>query len=307
MNPTTNPKILLFGKNGQVGYELQRTLASLGNVCAVGRTECDVADADAITATLDAVRPAVIVNAAAYTAVDKAESDRVPAHRINADAPGIMADWAAKNAALMVHFSTDYVFDGSKTTPWTEDDAPNPLNFYGKTKLDGDNNVRGSGCAHLIFRTSWVYGSRGKNFFLTMTRLLREKTELRVVNDQHGAPTWSRTIAEITAQTLSRLRSPLFSADLRALSGIYNQTNSGETTWFDFTNAIRDELLAAGGNATLAHVTPIRSDEYPTAAVRPKNSVLSGEKLRRAFGLAAPAWRDALRSVAACLRERRAQ
>lgn len=307
MNPTTNPKILLFGKNGQVGCELQRTLAPLGNVCAVGRTECDIADADAITATLDAVRPAVIVNAAAYTAVDKAESDRVPAHRINADAPGIMAEWATKNAALMVHFSTDYVFDGSKTTPWTEDDAPNPLNFYGKTKLDGDDNVRGSGCAHLIFRTSWVYGSRGKNFFLTMTRLLREKTELRVVNDQRGAPTWSRTIAEITAQTLSRLRSPLFSADLRALSGIYNLTNSGETTWFDFTNAIRDELLAAGGNATLAHVTPIRSDEYPTAAVRPKNSVLSGEKLRRTFGLTAPAWHDALRSVAACLRERRAQ
>lgn len=292
-----NRKILIFGRNGQVSYELRRTLASLGDVHASSSIECDLADKGAILRTLDSYRPEVIANAAAYTAVDKAESDRDSARLINADAPGIMARWAAENGALLVHYSTDYVFDGTKKSPWTEDDGTNPLNYYGETKLAGDLNIRKSGCRHLIFRTSWVYGSRGKNFLLTMRRLLSQKEELRVVNDQRGAPTWSRTIAEVTAQVLSQALSPLCKADMHELSGIYNLTNSGETTWYGFTLAIREQMLKADPNARLARVVPIPSSEYPSAAKRPENSALSGDKLQRTFGIKAQPWDSALSAV----------
>lgn len=297
MNNLERQKILIFGRSGQVGYELRRTLATLGNVCAIDVAECDLTDKDSIIKTLDSYRPAVIANAAAYTAVDKAESDRTVARLLNADAPGTMAEWAAKNNACLIHYSTDYVFDGTKETPWTEEDIPNPLNVYGETKLGGDENIRASGCMHFIFRTSWVYGARGKNFLLTMKRLLSEREEVRVVNDQHGAPTWSRTIAEVTAQVLCQVKSPLFKADTHKLSGIYNLTNSGETTWYDFTLAIRKEMLKRDPNAHLARVTSIPSSEYPAAAKRPEHSALSGEKLYRTFGIMAQTWDEALAEV----------
>ena len=202
MTKGQRPKILIFGKNGQIGFELCRSLSYLGDLNALGSVECDIADPHRIIDTLDHIKPDIIVNAAAYTAVDRAESERELAFKINADAPWIMAEWASKYKALMVHFSTDYVFDGTKETPYTEEDKPAPLNVYGESKLAGDINIQNSGCDHFIFRTSWVYGTRGKNFYLTMQKLLREKEELRVVNDQYGAPTRCRTIADVTALVL---------------------------------------------------------------------------------------------------------
>ena len=198
-------KILLTGANGQVGWELQRSLSSLGEVVALDSQALNLADADALRAKVREIAPQLIVNAAAYTAVDKAESEVERARAVNAHAPGIFAEEAAETGALLVHYSTDYVFDGNGTTPWREDDACGPLNVYGETKLAGERLIQTSGCRHLIFRTSWVYGARGSNFLLTMRRLMRERPELKIVDDQIGAPTWCRDLAEATAQTLSQL------------------------------------------------------------------------------------------------------
>lgn len=211
--------ILLFGKVGQVGWELRRTLAPLARVTCIDYPDVDFTRPESVRGAISAAAPDVIINAAAYTAVDKAESELALATRINADAPGIMAEEARKRGALLVHYSTDYVFDGTKTTPYVETDAPNPLGAYARTKHAGDEAIHAAGCDHLIFRLCWVYGARGANFMLTMQRLAREREKLRVVADQVGCPTWSRMIAETTAQSLLQVRQP---DDARRLSGTYH-------------------------------------------------------------------------------------
>lgn len=290
------PKILIFGKNGQIGFELCRSLSYLGDLTALGSVECDISDPHRIIDTLDHIKPDIIVNAAAYTAVDRAESERESAFKINADAPWIMAEWASKYKALMVHFSTDYVFDGTKKTPYTEEDKPAPLNVYGHSKLAGDINIQNSGCDHFIFRTGWVYGTRGKNFYLTMKRLLLEKEEIRVVNDQYGAPTRCRTIADVTALVLMQYIS---NPEMRKkeIFGIYNLTNSGKTTWYGFAKAIREKRLIEETNSKVANIAPICSSEYPVPAKRPENSLLSCEKLENVFGIKTPGWKEALEMI----------
>lgn len=285
------PKILIFGKNGQIGFELCRSLSYLGDLTALGSVECDIADPHRIIDTLDHIKPDIIVNAAAYTAVDKAESECELAFKINADAPWIMAEWASKYKALMVHYSTDYVFDGTKEPPYTEEDKPAPLNVYGESKLAGDINIQNSGCDHFIFRTSWVYGTRGKNFYLTMQKLLREKEEIRVVNDQYGAPTRCRTIADVTALVLMQYISNR-EMQKKEIFGIYNLTNSGKTTWYGFAKAIREQMQYCDKKQKLANILPISSDEYPLPAKRPKNSVLLCEKLENTFMIKILDWRE---------------
>ncbi len=288
--------ILLTGKSGQVGWELQRTLATLGKVVAVDVGELDLAKPEAIREVVRAIRPDIIVNPAAYTAVDKAESEPALAHSINAEAPRVFAEEAKLLGAWMVHYSTDYVFDGAKTDAYLETDIPNPQSVYGKTKLAGEEAVRAAGGKHLILRTSWVYGSRGHNFMLTMLRLAKERKELRVVDDQIGAPTWCRSLAEITAQILAQLHMP--GRDEGEVSGTYHLTSSGSVSWCGFTR----EILARSGLETLPNLVAIPSHEYPTPATRPKNSVLSNEKLNRTFGLAAGDWEA---NLALCMQELR--
>lgn len=295
-------KILLTGKNGQVGWELQRTLATLGDVVAVDRQGMDLANPDSIRGVIRAVRPDLIVNAAAYTAVDKAESEPDLAMAINGIAPGIMAEEAKRLGAAMVHYSTDYVFDGAKTSPYTEEDAPNPLSVYGKTKLAGEQAIQAAGIPHLIFRTSWVYGLRGRNFLLTILRLAKERGELKIVDDQVGAPTWSRMIAEATAQILAQSFLPLtpHPSLLTQYGGIYNLTASGRTSWHGFAKAILDSMTTQGPNPSpltphpSPNLIPIATPEYPLPAPRPLYSMLSSAKLNRTFGVALPAWDDSL-------------
>ncbi len=280
--------ILLTGSHGQVGWELRRTLAPLGRVVALDAAELDLAQPAAIRDTVRAIRPDIIVNPAAYTAVDKAEGEPALAQAVNGDAPGVLAEEAKALGAWMVHYSTDYVFDGEKQGAYLETDAPNPQSVYGRTKLAGEEAVRAAGAKHLILRTSWVYGSRGHNFMLTMLRLGRERKELRVVNDQVGAPTWCRSLAEMTAQILVQLHRPGMAAS--EVSGTYHMTSSGSVSWHGFAA----EILAQSGITPLPALLPIPSSDYPTPATRPKNSVLSNDKLQRTFGLAAGDWRDNL-------------
>ncbi len=280
-------RILLTGRNGQVGWELERTLGPLGEVIAFDHAGLDLAKPDEIVARVREVKPDVIVNPAAYTAVDRAESEPDLAMAINGTAPGILAEEARKLGALLVHYSTDYVFDGTKEGPYVETDAPNPLSVYGRSKLAGEQGIAASRAEHLIFRTSWVYAKRGKNFLLTILRLAREKPELRVVADQFGAPTWARDIATATALVLARRPA---GADIP--SGIYNLTAAGRTTWHGFAQRI----VALAGLST--PVVPIATSEYPTPAKRPTNSVLEHTGLARHFGLALPLWHE---SVSRCL------
>lgn len=280
-------RLLVTGSNGQVGRELVRTLAPLGEVVASDRAGADLARPDELVAAVRAARPAIIVNAAAYTAVDRAESEPEVARAVNAVAPGILAEEAKRLGALLVHYSTDYVFDGSKPAPYTEDDAPRPLNVYGRTKLEGEQAIRAADGRHLILRTSWVYGPRGSNFLLTMLRLGKERDELRVVDDQLGAPTSSAAIAEATARILGSAEA----------SGLFHLTASGRTSWHGFAAAIMREA----GLST--RVVPIRSSEYPMAAKRPLNSVLSNDRLAATFGFRPSSWEDQL---AACMRHMRA-
>ena len=280
-------KILLTGSTGQVGYELARSLQGLGEVVAVDRQIMDLSDLDQVRDVIRRVKPGLIVNPAAYTAVDKAESEPALAHRINAEAPGLMAREAGLLGAAMVHYSTDYVFDGSQPAARVEGDATGPLNVYGASKLAGEQAIAEAGIPHLIFRTSWVYGMRGKNFLLTMLRLARERDELRVVADQHGAPTWSRTIADTSALVLAQARAG--GADWWTQhSGVYHLSAQGSTTWFEFTQAI----VEAAGLA--CRVVPITSAEYPTPARRPQYSVLSSQRLMTRF-CDVPDWKAALR------------
>jgi len=286
-------RILLTGASGQVGWELRRSLSCLGEVFALDSGAMNLADADAVRRKVREIAPHIIVNPAAYTTVDKAESEPERAHAVNASAPGILAEEACTIGALLVHYSTDYVFNGSGATPWREDDGCDPLNVYGATKLAGERAIQASGCRHLIFRTSWVYGARGSNFLLTMRRLMRERPELKIVADQVGAPTWCRDLAEATAQVLSQINSPRHDTDQGTLWGVYHMTNAGETSWHGFAQAIQalDEL---DETSAPAHLLPIPSTDYPTPAKRPLNSRLNNDKLEQTFGLRLQDWRSAL-------------
>ncbi|HEB96219.1 MAG TPA: dTDP-4-dehydrorhamnose reductase [Sedimenticola thiotaurini] len=294
------PSILLIGNNGQVGWELQRTLATLGGVMVADqvntRLALNLADPDSIRSVVREVKPELIVNAAAYTAVDKAEEEPDLAMAVNGTAPGILAEEAKRLNAALVHYSTDYVFDGSADRPYTEEDEPNPINVYGRTKLAGDRAIEAVGGAWLILRTSWVYGARGHNFFLTMLRLARERETLKIVDDQIGSPTWCRMIAESTAQILARapLRNsrPDLHGQLTGKAGIYNVTCNGETSWYGFARAILD--TTQDERRKLTQLLPIPSSDYPVPAPRPGYSVLSGAKLQREFGLEMPGWRQTL-------------
>jgi dTDP-4-dehydrorhamnose reductase len=283
-------RVLLLGKNGQVGWELRRTLALLGPIVAVDVPEIDLADTGSLRRLVQETRPDVIVNAAAYTAVDKAEREPEHCAAVNGVAPGMLAALAAETGALFVHYSTDYVYDGRKTGPYLETDTPGPLNVYGRTKLAGDEAVQRSGADHLIFRLCWVYGTRGRNFLLTIMRLARECQTLRVVHDQVGAPTWSRMIAEATALVLSKA---LATKDRARLSGIYHLSAFGQTSWHGFAQRIVE--LMPGSERKCKEVVPIAAADYPVAAQRPKNSVLSNEKFQRTFGLQLPHWEEGLK------------
>ena len=278
-------RILLTGRNGQVGSALQSTLASLGEVTAMERSQLDLADAATIRRAVASATPEVIVNAAAYTAVDQAESEEALALRVNRDGPRVLAEEARRCGALLVHFSTDYVFDGDKAAPYVESDAPNPLNAYGRGKLAGEEAIRASGCRHLIFRTSWVYSHQGKNFLLTMLRLAREGKPLRVVADQHGAPTSSAMIAAAIPGAI------LAAAADDALCGTYHLSAAGGTTWHGFARA----LLEAAGVA--AEVAAIESREFRTPARRPRNSMLDNAKASSQLRIRLPAWDEGMREV----------
>jgi dTDP-4-dehydrorhamnose reductase len=284
--------LLLIGKIGQVGYELRRTLAPLAQVTVADFPEIDLTNGDSIRRWVRETKPTVVINAAAYTAVDKAESESELAMKINGVAPGILAEETKKIGALLVHYSTDYIFDGTKTAPYVETDAPNPLGSYGRSKLAGDQAVIAAGGEHLIFRLCWVYGARGQNFMLTMMRLAREREKLRVVNDQMGCPTWSRMIAETT--TLA-LKQALAASDPAAFTGVYHLASSGITSWHGFAQAIINLMPADGKKC--AQVEAITSAEYPTPTKRPAYSVLGCDKLERTFGLRLPNWHDSLKDV----------
>ena len=285
-------KILLIGKNGQVGWELRRTLAPLAEMVAVDYPEINFTDVPALRQLVAGTRPAVVVNAAAYTAVDKAETETELCRQINAVAPGILAEEAKKLGALMVHYSTDYIFDGTKSSPYAETDAPKPLGAYGRSKLEGDRAVKASGADHLIFRLCWVYGARGQNFLLTMQRLARERDKLRVVGDQFGCPTWSRMIAEATALALKEV---LAGADRSAFNGEYHLAASGQSDWHEFASRILEWMPEAERKCRA--VEKITTAEYPTPAKRPAYSVLDCGKLQKTFGLRLPDWETSLRQV----------
>ncbi len=285
--------ILLTGASGQVGWELQRTLSTLGRVVAPSHTEFDLARPDTLAAGLRAIKPDLIVNPAAYTAVDQAESEQELAYAVNAEAPLALAKEAARRGITLVHFSTDYVFDGSQFGAYAEYDAPRPLGVYGASKQAGEELVQASGAEHLILRTSWVYGLRGRNFLLTMQRLARERDKLSVVADQFGAPTWARSIAEATAQMLVLWLAPGATADDRQrLSGIYHLSCGGRVSWHGFAEAILQDMQNRGEKVPA--LKAITTAEYPTPAQRPANSVLSNEKLQQTFGVRMPAWQEAL-------------
>jgi dTDP-4-dehydrorhamnose reductase len=305
------PQILLTGKNGQVGQDLQRFLPRLGEVVALDRQQLDLSRFDEIRRVIREIRPALIVNAAAYTAVDLAEKEHSLAQAINAEAPAIMAEEARRIGAALVHYSTDYVFDGSLNSPYEETDPTNPINVYGKTKLAGEQAIRDSCVHHLIFRTAWLYSTRGKNFLLTILRLATEREELRIVNDQIGAPTWSREIASATAEVLRNFFDRTGNVSAWAeLSGTYHMTAGGETSWFEFAKAILEEAKkqatspppwfaeATRGKPLLSRVvTPITTAEYPTPARRPAYSVLSNLHTVRTFGIELADWRTQLHRV----------
>jgi dTDP-4-dehydrorhamnose reductase len=278
----TRPTILLVGASGQLGVELARVLPIHGEVVALDRAALDLADADAIVAAVRSTRPRIIVNAAAYTAVDRAESEPAQADAINARAPGILAEEAKRADALFIHYSTDYVFDGEAAAPYDELAIPNPINAYGQSKLGGERAIAAVGGASLVLRTSWVYGLRGQNFFTTMRRLATERDELRIVADQFGTPNWTRSLADATAALVGR-----GVAELAERAGLYHLSGSGSTSWFDFARAI-----FAG--ADRPRVSPITTAEYPTAARRPRRSTLSSAKFANAFGFALPPWEEML-------------
>ncbi|MBS0294419.1 MAG: dTDP-4-dehydrorhamnose reductase [Proteobacteria bacterium] len=280
--------ILLLGKNGQVGWELQRSLAVLGRVTALGHDEADFTNPQAVTDTVRALRPDIIVNAAAHTAVDKAESEPGHARLLNATTPGLLAEEAARQSAWLVHYSTDYVFDGSGDRRWTELDAPAPLSVYGATKLEGERLIQQSGCRHLILRTSWVYGARGGNFAKTMLRLAQERERLTVIDDQWGAPTGAELLADVTAHALRHLQARPQDG------GLYHCAAGGETTW----HAYAEFVIAHASKSSEAikikatEIAPVPTSAFPTPAWRPLNSRLNTQKLQATFGLHLPDWQQ---------------
>ena len=300
------PTILLVGKTGQVGSELSRLLPELGNVIAPDRAELDLREPESVRQIMSTIKPQLVINAAAYTAVDAAESDESHARAVNADAPGVLAREAKNIGALIIHFSTDYVFDGSKKTPYLEGDPPNPLNAYGRTKLAGEQAVRDSGAPHLIFRTSWVYATHGRNFLLTTLRLATEREELKVVNDQVGAPTCAVELAEATTTIVGSLIAGAKKSSFPEASGTYHMTAAGQTTWYEFAQAILEEArrvppcLPWFDSATKGHrliarrVLPISTKEFHSPSHRPSYSVLSNARLAQAFGVSLSGWRDQL-------------
>ncbi|MFO1380863.1 MAG: dTDP-4-dehydrorhamnose reductase [Chitinivorax sp.] len=293
-------KILLTGAGGQVGWELERALAPLGDVIATDHHVLDLAQPDRIREFVRELKPTLIVNPAAYTAVDKAEQEPELAYAINATAPQILAEEAKRLGCGIVHYSTDYVYDGSKNAPLVETDVTNPLNVYGASKLAGDQAVAASGADYLVLRTSWVYGARGANFMRTILRLAQEREELKIVADQIGAPTWSRMIAEATAAIVAQCHGPR-GGGMAAVKGVYHLTAAGQTSWHGFTEAILElsrELPPFGGRK-LQRVLPIPTSEYPLPAKRSPYSVLSNQRLLDTFGLQLPDWRDSLRQVVA--------
>ncbi|WP_335943714.1 dTDP-4-dehydrorhamnose reductase [Pseudomonas sp. G166] len=286
-------RILIIGQNGQVSRALQSRLAGMGELIVCGSDQLDLARPDLIGSPIGALRPDLIINAAAHTAVDQAESEPQLAFAINASAPGVLAQVALELGIPLIHYSTDYVFDGRKPAPYTEDDTTNPLSVYGRSKLAGEDAIRQAGGQHLILRTSWVYSTAGRNFLLTMQRLLQEKPQLRVVADQIGAPTWAGTIADSTAKLIERWRTGQCGA-----WGTYHLTARGETSWFGFAQAIGEHLIEQ--HKTCAVLEPIPSSAYPTPAPRPLNSRLDCTRLLREWGVSQPDWRSALHQ---CLAE----
>ncbi|MDB5945742.1 MAG: dTDP-4-dehydrorhamnose reductase [Ramlibacter sp.] len=294
-------KLLLFGRNGQVGWELQRSLAVLGEVVGLdrhSRDHCgDLAQLEALAATVRQVRPDVIVNAAAYTAVDKAESEADLARTINALAAGVLAKEAQQLGAWLVHYSTDYVFDGSGTRPWMETDHTGPLNVYGRTKLEGERLAAAACERHLILRTSWVYGARGGNSIRTMLRLAQEREKLTVIDDQHGAPTSAELLADVTAHAIRQAKA----GGRDELAGVYHVAAAGETTWHGYASHVLEQTRRTQPSVRIkaAEVARVASEAFPTAARRPLNSRLDTAKLQSAFGLCLPAWQQGVDRVLA--------
>jgi len=285
-------KILITGQHGQVSQALQQRLPPLGQLIVLGREQLDLTNVDQIRQQVRAHRPGLIINAAAHTAVDQAESEPEVAFAINAIAPGILAEEAKALGAPLIHYSTDYVFDGSKPAPYTEADTPNPLGVYGQSKLAGEQAIAAVGGEHLILRTSWVYSNHGKNFLLTMQRLLQEKPQMRIVADQIGAPTWAGTIADSTRALIEH-----WQAGAAGAWGVYHLTAQGETSWFGFAQAIGEHLRATG--KACAELEAIPSSAYPTPAKRPLNSRLDCSRLQQQWHVAQPHWLDALRECLA--------
>jgi len=284
--------ILLLGSAGQLGTTLGPVLTKVGKLIAADRATVDFTNSSRLREFVRESQPSIIVNAAAYTAVDKAESEQDLAATVNATAPAALAEAASDMDALLIHYSTDYVFDGSKLSAYVESDPVNPLSVYGSTKAQGEAAIQRSGCRFLIFRTSWVYSERGSNFLLTMLRLARQRGELRIVNDQRGAPTSTHSLARATAAIINEY----CGEGLRDGSGIYHMTDSGSTSWFGFAKAIL-ERASKGFGIALPRLVPITTAEYPTPARRPLNSVLSCEKLKVSFGISMPNWEDSLNEV----------
>jgi dTDP-4-dehydrorhamnose reductase len=301
---TREMSVLVLGGTGHIGYETTRALATRATVIAPTRGDVDLTNAAAIRELVRDAKPAVVINAAAYTAVDAAESDADACERLNAELPAILGEECARLDALLVHFSSDYVFDGTKRSPYLETDAANPLSVYGRSKLAGDRAIEASNAAHLIVRTSWVYSARGRNFPLTMLRLARERAELRVVNDQTGAPTAAPAIAQAVARVLDSLwRAADFTAASESASGVYHMTAGGSTTWYEFAKTI----LASDPRAheqVCAAILPIATTEYPTPALRPAYSVLDNAKLAAHFGVRLPSWLDQWQAVVATMQGR---
>lgn len=285
-------KILLFGRDGQIGWELQRALAPLGELRALGRADADFAHPATLRAPVAAFGPDIIVNAAAYTAVDKAESEAATCHNVNVLSPGVLAEEAAASGAWLVHYSTDYVFDGAKEGAYAEGDATNPLSVYGRTKCEGEQRIRASGARHLILRTGWVFAARGGNFPTTILRLAKERDSLSVIADQYGAPTSAELIADATALALHRLRGAGPAAS--AMSGTYHLAAAGATTWHGYAQHVLAEALARGARlqATPESVLPVTTQAWPTPAARPRNSRLDTRLFETTFSLRMPHWRD---------------
>jgi dTDP-4-dehydrorhamnose reductase len=297
-------KIVIVGRNGQLAWEANQRFQGLGEVICIGRPELDLTDIERVRAEIRKIRPSIVVNTAAYTAVDQAESEPEVAMKINSEAPAVMAEEAKRLGALFITYSTDYVFDGKKAAPYNEGDPTAPLNVYGASKLSGEQAVEAVDGNYLIFRTSWVYGARGKNFLKTILKLAAERPELRIVDDQIGAPTWSRDLADATRKIIEQLAAQSSSARISIgevlgdRRGIYHMTAAGSVSWCGFAAAIVEEMGKRNSSkGNLAKVVPIPTSEYPTPAARPQNSRLCNEKLKNAFGVTLPHWLTSLTTV----------